>query len=60
MSSPDDPSADPRKPPGQTNAGARDAQERADRLAKQLRANLAKRKQQQRKRDAGPDEGGGA
>ena len=59
MSSSDDPSADLRKRPGQAKGGARDAQERADRLAKQLRANLAKRKQQQRKRDAGSGEGGG-
>ncbi|HAD86949.1 MAG TPA: hypothetical protein DCG48_06260 [Rhodospirillaceae bacterium] len=59
MNASDDPSADPRKRPGQTKAGARGAQERADRQAKQLRANLAKRKQQQRKRDAGSGEGGG-
>ncbi|MEQ8229830.1 MAG: hypothetical protein RIA64_17230 [Rhodospirillales bacterium] len=46
------------KRPGQTTKGAQSDQARKDRQAAQLRANLAKRKQQQRKRDIGEDGGG--
>ena len=47
------PPKDGAKRPGQSSAGAKAAADRAERQAQQLRANLAKRKQQQRKRDSG-------
>jgi hypothetical protein len=59
MSTTDRPPGDGKKRSGQSEAGSSSAQERTDRLAQQLRANLAKRKQQQRKRDAGPPTGKG-
>lgn len=48
------------KRPGHSTKGAQSDQARKDRQAAQLRANLAKRKQQQRKRDVGEDGGGGS
>ncbi|PIW26734.1 MAG: hypothetical protein COW30_13510 [Rhodospirillales bacterium CG15_BIG_FIL_POST_REV_8_21_14_020_66_15] len=49
-----------KKHPGRNPAGTEAAAARQERLARQLRANLAKRKQQQRKRDAGDADGDGA
>tara|TARA_B100000965_G_scaffold383554_1_gene382906 strand:- start:36 stop:218 length:183 start_codon:yes stop_codon:yes gene_type:complete len=60
MSTTGSPPKDAGKGPGQSSRGVQADQERKDRLAQQLRANLAKRKQQQCKRDTGPDEGGAA
>lgn len=45
-------SDDGRKRPGQSGSGAEAEAARKARQAEQLRANLAKRKAQQRKRDA--------
>ncbi len=42
------------KPPLKDSAGPRDGDDRQARLAKALRANLARRKQQARARDAKP------
>ena len=49
-----------RKRPGQSGAGAEAEAARKARQAAQLRANLAKRKAQQRKRDTDPAGGKGA
>ena len=49
-----------RKRPGQSGAGAAAEASRKARQAEQLRANLAKRKAQQRKRDTEPEGGKGA
>tara|TARA_R100001143_G_C3353185_1_gene130773 strand:+ start:1214 stop:1426 length:213 start_codon:yes stop_codon:yes gene_type:complete len=48
------PSDDAKKRPGQSGAGAEAEAARKARQAEQLRANLAKRKAQQRKRDTPP------
>ncbi|MEQ8504570.1 MAG: hypothetical protein RIB80_04535 [Rhodospirillales bacterium] len=58
MTTSETPSGGGNKRPGQTAKGAQSDQARKDRQAAQLRANLAKRKQQQRKRDVGEDGGG--
>jgi hypothetical protein len=53
-------SEDAKKRPGQSGAGAAAETARKARQAEQLRANLAKRKAQQRKRDTEPAGGKGA
>ncbi|MEQ8806703.1 MAG: hypothetical protein RIE87_07415 [Rhodospirillales bacterium] len=50
-------SDDAKRRPGQSGAGAAADTARKARQAEQLRANLAKRKAQQRKRDVDPGNG---